>query len=268
MSSKMLQPSILSQTPGFHPAATLPRSVVSFSVHVTQKSGANSLLIVRDRYFDFMELPLEILIVLLGEMPAEQLPLFRSLCRAFHDFVATHQSHIVTAALRNGRYRTASKLYYPHIFYPRPPPITLHVNDLYLLSCRCDSARNLASLLAEHHVIDLIRASQNSGIAPNQACSITQVADNLYPYVISLFHFMESYRYALATFVPYPNYAYSCIDFARKPSSQIERQLLAQYNTLTVYRLCFLYDILLKIVKQKIPQENLACLPRQLALPF
>ena len=266
LSSKMLQPSIISQSTDFIRAATSPRSVVSFSVHMIQQSDATFLLIIRDRYFDFMELPLEVFIILLGEIAAEQLlPLFRSLCQRFHDIVATHQSPIVTAAFRNGRYRTVSKLYYPHIFSPRPPPMTLHVNDLYLLACRCDSARKLAHLLAEHHVIDLIRASQHSGIAPSQACSITQISDNIYPYVIGLFHFMDSYRSALATSDHHDD---SHKGFAQIFSSRTEIQLLAQYNNLTVYRLCYLYNLLLRIVQQKIPSVGLACLPRRLGLPY
>ena len=267
MSSEMLQPDGLGQSPGFY-TATLPRSVVSFLFHVTQRSAANPLLTVRDRLFDFTKLPLEILIILLGQMAAEQLPLFRSLCRTFRNIVTASESAIVTAALKNDRYRTASKLHYRHIYYPRPPPNILHLADLYRVACRCDSARNLALLLAQKHIIGLIRASNNTGIAPNQACSITRIADNVYPYIIGLFHFLENYRFALATFVPDPTYAYSYTIFARRPSSQIERQLLAQYNKETIYRLCCLYHQLLKIVEKKVPRVDLPTLPGQTSAPW
>ena len=103
---------------------------------------ARYLLTSRRRRFDFMKLPTEILITLLGEMAAGQLPLFRSLCRAFHNFVTANERPIVFSALMNDKYRTASRLYYRHIYYSRLPQDTLHFADLYQLARRCDSARN------------------------------------------------------------------------------------------------------------------------------
>ena len=228
---------------------------------MTQRDDANSLLIVRDRHFEFTKLPLEILIILLGQMAAEQLPLFRCLCKAFKTIVTENESAIVKAALKNDWYRTASKLYYHHIYHPRPPPNTLHLKDLYRLARRCDSARNLAFLIAQNEIIDLIRDSENTSIAPDQACSVTQIAANLYPYIVALFHFLENFRSSLATFVPDPHLTYSYTTFARRPSSQIERQLLARYNKETVFRLCSLYYILLEIVEEKVPAADLATLP-------
>lgn len=228
---------------------------------MTQRGGANSLLIVRDRHFEFTKLPLEILIILLGAMAAEQLSLFRRLCKAFHKVVKENESAIVTAALKNDFYRTASKLYYQHIYFPRPPPNTLHLNDLYRLARRCDSARNLAFLIAQNEIIDLIRDSENTSIAPDQDCSVSQITANLYPYIVALFHFLENYRFSLATFVPDPHLTYSYTTFARRPSSQIEGQLLAHYNKETVFRLCSLYYILLEIVEEKLPQEDITTLP-------
>ena len=260
MSPKMLQPDILSQSPGFY-TATLPRSVVSFSIQVTQQSGADSLLIVRDRHFEFTKLPLEILILLLGVMAAEQLPLFRCLCKAFHKIVTENEAAIVLAALKNDWYRTASKLYYRHIYYPRPPPNTLHLNDLYRLARLCDSARNLAFLIAQNEIIDLIRDSEHTSITPDQDCSVTQIAANLYPYIVTLFHFLGNFRISLASFIPDPHVAYSYTIFARRPSSHIERQLLAQYNKETVFQLCSLYYILLEIVEGKLPREDITTLP-------
>ena len=256
----MLQPDVSSQSQGFY-TATLPRSVVSFSIHRWQQNGANSLLIVRDRHFEFTKLPLEILIILLGQMAAKQLLLFKRLCKAFQKVVTENESAIVTAALKNDWYRTASKLYYTHIYFPRPPPNTLHFNDLYRLARRCDSARNLAFLIAQNEITDLIRDSQNTSIAPDQIRSVTQVAANLYPYLVALFHFLETYRFRLATFVPDPHFVYSYAVFARKPSTQIEKQLLALYNKETVFRLCSLYWILVKIIEEKVPDTGLVTLP-------
>lgn len=80
--------------------------------------------------------------------------------------------------------------------------------------------------------------------------------EHLYIYIIGLFYFSENYRIAPATFVPDPRYAFSYTIFARRPSSQIERQLLAQYNMEVVYRLFCCYDLLLEIVDQKVPQQR------------
>lgn len=238
MSTEKIQSDGLGPTPGFY-TATLPKR------------------------FDLMKLPVEILTTILSEMAAAHLPLFRSLCRACHDFVTANEHRIVFYALKNDLYSTASKLYYRHIYYPRPPPNILHVDDLYQVTRRCDSARHLAFLLAQNHFIDLIRASEHTGLAPNQACSVTKVAENIYPYIIGLFHFLENHRHALATFVADPRYATSI----RSPSSQIEIRLLALYNEETVYRLCCLYHLLVKIACQQIPASQIVTMSSVLRLP-
>lgn len=262
MSATMIQPDILGQSPGFY-TATLPKSVISFSSHLAHQRSANPLLIFLHRRFDFMRLPVEILALILGELAAGQLTVFRCLCRAFHDSVTANEYAIASSILKTDLYRTASKLYYRHIYCPRPPPNTLHLDDLYQLARRCDSARHLALLLAQNHIESLIRTAELAGIAPDQAYSVTKVAENIYPYIIGLFHFLEEYRFALATFVPDP----SCTT-ATTPSSQISRRLLAQYNQETVDRLRILYGILLAITEQKVPRIDLVTLDAPLRVPF
>lgn len=261
MSTEEIQPDGLGPTAGFYTVA-LPKSVDSVSSCVTRRSGSSPLLIVQNRRFDFMKLPVEILTTILSEMAAAQLPLFRSLCRAAHDFVTANEHGIVFSALKKDLYRTASKLYYRHIYYPRPQPNILHVDDLYQVARRCDSARALAFLLAQDHFMDLIRTSEHTGVAPNHACCVKKVAENIYPYIIGLFHFLEKYRHALATFVADTRYTNSI----RTPGSQIERRLLAQYNKETVYRLCCLYHLLMKIAHQRLPQSNLVTMSMILRL--
>lgn len=90
-------------------------------------------------------------------MAAGQLPLFRSLCRAFHNFVTANERPVVFSALMNDKYRTRSRLYYRHIYYPRLPQNALYVADLYQLARRCDSTPSLALL---NHLLDLIRTSK------------------------------------------------------------------------------------------------------------
>ena len=252
MSTEKIQPDGLGPTAGFH-TATLPKSVDSSSSRVTRRSSSSPLLIVQNRRFVFMKLPVEILMIIITEMTAAELPLFRSLCRASHDFVTVNEHSIVFSVLKNDLYRTASKLYYRHIYHPHPPPYILHVNDLYQVARRCDSARHLASLLAQNHFIDLIRTSEHTGIGPNHAYSVTKVAENIYPYLIGLFHFLENFRHDLATFVADPRYANS----VRTPGSQVEIRLVAQYTKETVYRISSLFHLLTKIVRLRVPWNDL-----------
>lgn len=40
--------------------------------------------------------------------------------------------------------------------------------------------------------------------SPNQDCVSTKVVENVYPYIIGVFHFFENYPAALASFAPNP----------------------------------------------------------------
>lgn len=210
-----------------------------------------------------MNIPTEILVIILGEMAAGQLRLFRSLRWAFRNFATANEYQIVFAALKNDLYRTASKLYYRHIYDPRPLRSTLQFHDLYQVARRCDSARTLALLLTRNYLMILLRDSGNAGIASNQAYSITKVAENIYPYIIGLFHFLEHYRNALVTFVPDPRHATS----PQTMNSQIERRLLAQYNQETVYRLCCVYHVLLELFRRRIPRIRIITMSYLLRVP-
>ena len=122
---------------------------------------------------------------------------------------------------------------------------------------RCDGARSLAFLVAQSQLIDSIRDSvcnsRRAVVAPNQACSTTKVAENVYPYIIAMFHFFEKYRAALATSAP--------------TSAKKIKELLAQYNKETAYRIRCLYHLLLEIIKQKFPPLNLLRTSRLLNVP-
>ena len=169
MSAGMMKANGLGQTSSFYTVPLEPKLVDSPPLHQTHQSDVNHSLTFQSRRFDFMGLPLELQLMILAQMTAGQLHLFRDLCGGFRDRGTGSEDHIVSSALKNDSHYTASTLYHPYLRHRLPRANTLQINDLDEVARRCEGARRLAFLVAESHlvepIVDVIDHSSSAVIA-------------------------------------------------------------------------------------------------------
>ena len=185
----------------------------------------------------FCDLPIEITVMILYTMTATELIDFRCCFIAFNTIFTANEPTIIREILRNHFYHAAAILY-----GILSAPGKRKFKDLKQIARRCDIADMLATSVAERHL--------GQGFT-----TMTRMAKNVKPYILSMGHFFERYRLGLANYTPASHHAQSLplpLPLL-PPASRTEQGILRKhYNGHTAQRVCLTYHLLNDILVQKI----------------
>lgn len=136
-----------------------------------------------------------------------------------------------------------------------PAPFDLDV--LFNLSHRWHVVNHIAIFLARFHLIQAHHlTSPNLVEQPENAALVNNMAQNMRPYLLMLYHFIEMYRAALAESVnSYKNVA----DIPSEDlSNRVEAQILRHYNGHVIHRLCAMSNFLIKVIVRRLRPASYA----------
>lgn len=191
----------------------------------------------------FLHLLPELQFVVLCQMSLVDLFNFRLVCQTFNGIVRSNQSSIVKHFITHGNLRKFAMLY-----EPLPTPLDLHV--LLGLSHRYYVVEHLATFLGKFH---LVHTANDHRVAPpsfferqEYVAAVEVLARNMKPYLLILYHFMETYREKLAETVLVHGIS---IEDQR---NRVEAEIIRRYNGSILNRLCAMSDFLVKVTARRL----------------
>lgn len=185
----------------------------------------------------------ELQLVVMCQMSLVDLLSFRLVCQTFNGIVRSNQSSIVKYFTTHGNLRKFAMLY-----QPLPTPLGLEV--LLGLSHRYYVVEHLATFLGKFHLVQ----SANDHRAPppilferpEYVAAVEVLARNMKPYLLMLYHFIETYREKLAETVLV--YGISLED----QRNRIEAEIIRRYNGYILNGLCAMSDFLIKVTARRL----------------
>lgn len=143
------------------------------------------------------------------------------------------------------------------LYRPLAAPTPLDLDVLLNLSHRWHVVDHIAIFLARFHLIQAHRLTPPSLVEqPENAAIVNNMARNMRPYLLMLYHFIEMYRAGLAESV---NTYKSLADIPREDlSSRVEAQILRQYNGHVIHRLCAMSNFLIKVIVRRLRPASYA----------
>lgn len=185
----------------------------------------------------------ELQLVVLCQMSLVDLLNFRLVCQTFNGLVRSNQSSIVKHFTTHGNLRKFAMLY-----QPLPTPLELDV--LLGLSHRYYVVEHLATFLGKFH---LVQSANDHRVAPpsffeqqEYVAAVEVLARNMKPYLLILYHFIETYREKLAETVLVKDIS---IEDQR---NRIEAEIIRRYNGYILNRLCAMSDFLIKVIVRRL----------------
>lgn len=143
------------------------------------------------------------------------------------------------------------------LYQPLATPAPLDLNVLFNLSHRWHVVNHIAIFLARFHLIQAHHlTSPNLVEQPENAAMVNNMARNMRPYLLMLYHFIEMYRAELAESVnTYKNLA----DIPSEDlSNRVEAQILRHYNGHVIHRLCAMSNFLIKVIVRRLRPASYA----------
>ncbi|MCJ1465205.1 hypothetical protein MMC07_003821 [Pseudocyphellaria aurata] len=194
----------------------------------------------------------EMQILILCQMSLGDLLRFRLVCRGFNRLVNWNQSSIVIHFLRHGPLSRFARLY-----QNLATPSVLGFDILFNLSHRWHVVNHIAIFLARFHLIQVHHLTPPSLVEqPEYAVVVDNMARNMRPYLLMLYHFIEMYRAELAESVS------TYQDVADIPSddisTRVEARLIRQYNGHVIPRLCSMSNFLIKVIVRRLRPASYA----------
>lgn len=198
-----------------------------------------------------INLILEMQIMILCQMSLEDLLQFRLVCRAFNRIVNWNQSSVVMHFTRHGPLSKFAMLYRPLA------PVPLELGVLFDLSHRWHVVDHIAVFLARFHLIQFHHLTPPSLVEqPENAAIVNNMARNMRPYLLMLYHFIEMYRAGLAQAV---NAHKTVADIPSEDlRCRVEAQILRQYNGHVIHRLCAMSNFLIKVIVRRLRPASYA----------
>lgn len=185
----------------------------------------------------------ELQLVVMCQMSLVDLLSFRLVCQTFNGIVRSNQSSIVKYFTTHGNLRKFAMLY-----QPLPTPLGLEV--LLGLSHRYYVVEHLATFLGKFH---LVQSANDHRAAPpilferpEYLAAVEVLARNMKPYLLMLYHFIETYREKLAETVLV--YGISIED----QRNRIEAEIIRRYNGYILNGLCAMSDFLIKVTARRL----------------
>lgn len=185
----------------------------------------------------------ELQLVVMCQMSLVDLLSFRLVCQTFNGIVRSNQSSLVKYFTTHGNLRKFAMLY-----QPLPAPLELDV--LLGLSHRYYVVEHLATFLGKFH---LVQSANDHRVAPpilfeqpEYVAAVKVLAQNMKPYLLMLYHFIETYREKLAETVLI--YGISI----EEQRNRIEAEIIRRYNGYILNRLCAMSDFLIKVTARRL----------------
>lgn len=185
----------------------------------------------------------ELQLIVMCQMSLVDLLSFRLVCQTFNGIVRSNQSSIVKYFTSHGNLRKFAMLY-----QPLPAPLELDV--LLGLSHRYYVVEHLATFLGKFH---LVQSANDHRVEPpilferpEYVAAVEVLAQNMKPYLLMLYHFLETYREKLAETVLVSGIS---IEDQR---SRIEAEIIRRYNGYILNRLCAMSDFLIKVTARRL----------------
>lgn len=132
----------------------------------------------------------------------------------------------------------------------------LDLDVLLNLSHRWHVANHIGIFLARFHLIQAHRLTPPALIEqPEHEAVVNNMARNMRPYLLMLYHFIEKYRAGLAEAVnKHTNWNVPREDL----SSQVEAQIIRQYNGHVIHLLCAMSNFLIKVIVRRLRPASYA----------
>lgn len=185
----------------------------------------------------------ELQLVVLCQMSLTDLFNFRLVCQTFNGIVRSNQSSIVKYFTTHGNLRKFAMLY-------QPLPAPLELNVLLGLSHRFYVVEHIATFLGKFH---LVQSANDHRVAPpslfkrpEYVAAIEVMARSMKPYLLMLYHFIETYREKLAETVMADDIS------IRDQRNRIEAEIIRRYNGHILNRLCAMSDFLIKVTVRRL----------------
>lgn len=185
----------------------------------------------------------ELQLIVMCQMSLVDLLNFRLVCQTFNGIVRSNQSSIVKYFTSHGKLRKFAMLY-----QPLPAPLELDV--LLGLSHRYHAVEHLATFLGKFH---LVQSANDHRVEPpilferpEYVAAVEVLAQNMKPYLLMLYHFLETYREKLAETVLVNGIS---IEDQR---NRIEAEIIRRYNGYILNRLCAMSDFLIKVTARRL----------------
>lgn len=185
----------------------------------------------------------ELQLVVLCQMSLTDLFNFRLVCQTFNSIVRLNQSSLVKHFTTHGYLRKFAMLY-------QPLPTPLELNVLLSLSHRFYVVEHIATFLGKFH---LVQCANDHRVAPPSlfeqpefVTAIEGMARSMKPYLLMLYHFIETYREKLAKTVGADDIS---IEDQR---NRIEAEIIRRYNGHILNRLCAMSDFLIKVTVRRL----------------
>lgn len=185
----------------------------------------------------------ELQLVVLCQMSLTDLLNFRLVCQTFNGIVRSNQSSIVKHFTTHGKLRKLATLY-------QPLPTPHELNALLGLSHRFYVVEHIATFLGKFH---LVQSANDHRVAPpslferpEYVAAVEVIARSMKPYLLMLYHFIETYREKLAETVMADDIS---IEDQR---NRIEAEIIRRYNGHILNRLCAMSDFLIKVTVRRL----------------
>lgn len=163
-----------------------------------------------------------------------------------------NQSSIVIHFLRHGQLSRFARLY-----QTLAAPGAFGLDILFDISHRWHVVTHIAVFLARFHLIQAHHLTPPSLVEqPEHAAVVDNMARNMRPYLLMLYHFIETYRTELAESV---GTYQSVADIPNDDlSNRVEARILRQYNGHVIHRLCSMSDFLIKVIVRRLRPASYA----------